>query len=286
MTTMTLPATLPPVSSLEAYIQAANAIPMLTPEREQQLGRRLKEENDLTAARDLVLSHLRLVVSVARNYMGYGLPQSDLVQEGNIGLMKAVKRFDPDRGVRLASFAIHWIKAEIHEYILRNWRMVKIATTKAQRKLFFNLRSMKPTLSALTPKEIRQVAKTLNVKESEVVEMEQRLQGGDVALEAGPDDSADDNLVTPITYLADSAEGPAETFEREQREGLKAEGLVHALESLDERSRRIIRARWLAESDPMTLHELAREFGVSAERIRQIEAKAMQKMKKELAALI
>jgi len=286
MTTMTLPVTLPPVSSLEAYVQAANAIPMLTPEREQELGRRLKEQNDLTAARDLVLSHLRLVVSVARNYMGYGLPQSDLVQEGNIGLMKAVKRFDPERGVRLASFAIHWIKAEIHEYILRNWRMVKIATTKAQRKLFFNLRSMKPTMAALTRKEIKQVAQALNVKESEVVEMEQRLMGGDVALEAGPDESADDNLVTPITYLADSSEGPADTYEREQGETLKAEGLVRALESLDDRSRRIIRARWLAESDPKTLHELADEFGVSAERIRQIEAKAMQKMKKELAALI
>jgi len=285
MTTMTLPATLPPVSSLEAYVQAANAIPMLTQEREQELGRRLKEQNDLTAARDLVLSHLRLVVSVARNYMGYGLPQSDLVQEGNIGLMKAVKRFDPERGVRLASFAIHWIKAEIHEYILRNWRMVKIATTKAQRKLFFNLRSMKPTMASLTRKEIKQVAKALNVKESEVVEMEQRLMGGDVALEAGPDESAED-LVTPITYLADSSEGPADTYEREQGETLKAEGLVRALDSLDERSRRIIRARWLAESDPKTLHELAHEFGVSAERIRQIEAKAMQKMKKELAALI
>src|SRR5262245_11287309 len=169
MTTMTLPATLPPVSSLEAYIQAANAIPMLTQEREQELGHRLKDDNDLTAARDLVLSHLRLVVSVARNYMGYGLPQSDLVQEGNIGLMKAVKRFDPERGVRLASFAIHWIKAEIHEYILRNWRMVKIATTKAQRKLFFNLRSMKASSAALTPKEIKQVAQALNVKESDVI---------------------------------------------------------------------------------------------------------------------
>jgi RNA polymerase sigma-32 factor len=286
MTTMTLPVTLPPVSSLESYIQAASAIPMLTQEREQELGRRLKQQNDLTAARDLVLSHLRLVVSVARNYMGYGLPQSDLVQEGNIGLMKAVKRFDPERGVRLASFAIHWIKAEIHEYILRNWRMVKIATTKAQRKLFFNLRSMKPTMAALTRKEIKQVAKALNVKESEVVEMEQRLMGGDVALEAGPDESADDNIVTPITYLADSSEGPADAYERVQGESLKAEGLVRALESLDERSRRIIRARWLAEADPKTLHELADEFGVSAERIRQIEAKAMQKMKKELAALI
>jgi len=283
--TMTLPATLPPVSSLESYIQAVNAIPMLTQEREQALGRRLRDADDLTAARDLVLSHLRLVVSVARNYMGYGLPQSDLVQEGNLGLMKAVKRFDPERGVRLASFAIHWIKAEIHEYILRNWRMVKIATTKAQRKLFFNLRSMKPTMSSLTPKEIRQVAKTLNVKESEVIEMEQRLQGGDVPLEPAPDDTRED-IVTPIAYLAEPGEGPAELFEREEGEALKAEGLTRALESLDERSRRIIRARWLAESDPKTLHELAGEFGVSAERIRQIEAKAMQKMKKELAALV
>ncbi len=282
--TMTLPATLPPVSSLESYVHAVNAIPMLTPEGEHQLGRRLKDQGELAAARDLVLSHLRLVVSVARNYMGYGLPQADLIQEGNVGLMKAVKRFDPDRGVRLASFAIHWIKAEIHEYILRNWRMVKIATTKAQRKLFFNLRSMKPTMAALTRKEIKQVAETLNVKESDVVEMEQRLQGGDVALEPGPDDGKDE-LVTPIAYLADSAEGPADIYEREQGETRQTEGLARALESLDERSRRIIRARWLAESDPKTLHELADEFGVSAERIRQIEVKAMQKMKKELATL-
>ncbi|HXZ50125.1 MAG TPA: RNA polymerase sigma factor RpoH [Usitatibacter sp.] len=285
MTTLTLPATLPPVSSLEMYVQAVNAVPMLTQERERELGRRLKNDNDLAAARDLVMSHLRLVVSIARNYMGYGLPQADLVQEGNLGLMKAVKRFDPERGVRLASFAIHWIKAEIHEYILRNWRMVKIATTKAQRKLFFNLRSMKPTTAALTPKEIRRVARTLNVKESDVVEMEQRLQGGDVALEPSPED-AHEEIVTPIAYLADPGEGPAEAYEREQSETLKARGLARALESLDERSRRIIRARWLAESDPKTLHELAGEFGVSAERIRQIEAKAMQKMKKELAEAV
>jgi RNA polymerase sigma-32 factor len=283
MTSITLPA-LPPVSSLESYVHAVNAVPMLTPERETALGRRLKEHNDLTAARDLVMSHLRLVVSVARNYMGYGLPQADLIQEGNLGLMKAVKRFDPERGVRLASFAIHWIKAEIHEYILRNWRMMKIATTKAQRKLFFNLRSMKKSSAALTRKEIRQVAKTLNVKESDVIEMEQRLQGGDVALEPAPNDGED--MVTPIAYLADSAEGPAEIFEREQGESLRTEGLGRALESLDERSRRIIRARWLAEREPKTLHELAGEFGVSAERIRQIEAKAMQKMKHELAALL
>jgi RNA polymerase sigma-32 factor len=213
--------------------------------------------------------------------MGYGLPQADLIQEGNVGLMKAVKRFDPERGVRLASFAIHWIKAEIHEYILRNWRMVKIATTKAQRKLFFNLRSMKASPAALTPTEIAQVAQTLNVKESDVIEMEQRIQGGDVALEPSPDDG--DESVSPIAFLADTAEGPSDLYERQQGEQLKARGLAQALAGLDERSRRIIKARWLAESQPRTLHQLADEFGVSAERIRQIEAKAMQKMKKALA---
>jgi RNA polymerase sigma-32 factor len=282
MTTMTLPA-LPPVSSLESYVHAVNVIPMLTVEKEVELGRRLRDHDDLAAASSLVMSHLRLVVSVARNYLGYGLPQADLIQEGNIGLMKAVKRFDPERGVRLASFAIHWIKAEIHEYILRNWRMVKIATTKAQRKLFFNLRSMKASTAALTRKEIRQVAQTLNVKESDVIEMEQRLQGGDVALEPSPDDG--DEVVTPIAYLTDASEGPAETFERQQGETLKSEGLARALGSLDDRSRRIIQARWLAEKDPLTLHELAAEFGVSAERIRQIEAKAMQKMKRQMATI-
>ena len=282
MTTMTLPV-LSPVSSLESYIRAVNAIPMLTAEREIELGRRLKETNDLGAASDLVLSHMRLVVAVARNYMGYGLPQADLVQEGNVGLMKAVKRFDPERGVRLASFAIHWIKAEIHEYILRNWRLVKIATTKAQRKLFFNLRSMKKSSATLTPTEVTVVAKTLNVKESDVVEMEQRLQGGDIALDPMSEDG--EEAITPIAYLADASEGPAEHFERGQSERLQSEGLVRALDALDERSRRIIQARWLSQSHPKTLHELAEEFGVSAERIRQIEAKAMQKMKVQLAAL-
>ena len=282
MTSMTLPV-LSPVSSLQSYVQAVHAIPLLTPEREIELGRRLKQDNDLVAARDLVVSHLRLVVSVARNYMGYGLPQADLIQEGNVGLMKAVKRFDPERGVRLASFAIHWIKAEIHEYILRNWRLVKVATTKAQRKLFFNLRSMKASTAALTPNEVAEVAKTLNVKESDVVEMEQRLQGADIALEPSSDDS--DEAFAPIAYLADSAEGPADTLERSQAERLQSQGLAEALEGLDERSRRIIRARWLSESEPKTLHELADEFGVSAERIRQIEAKAMQKMKEQLASL-
>jgi RNA polymerase sigma-32 factor len=284
MTSMTLPATLPPISSIESYVAAVNAIPMLTQERETELGRRLREGNDLTAARDLVLSHLRLVVSVARNYMGYGLPQADLVQEGNLGLMKAVKRFDPERGVRLASFAIHWIKAEIHEYILRNWRMVKIATTKAQRKLFFNLRSMKPGFGALSPSEVAKVAETLNVKETDVVEMEQRLQGGDISLEPTVDDG--EEMVSPIAYLAaDAAEGPAQVFERNQSEQLRSEGLAQALGSLDPRSRRIIEARWLNEGDARTLHELADEFGVSAERIRQVEAKALQKMKSKMASL-
>jgi len=282
MSTLTLPA-LPPVSSLESYIQAVNTIPMLTPERETELGRRLKSTNDLTAASELVLSHLRLVVAVARNYMGYGLPQADLVQEGNIGLMKAVKRFDPERGVRLASFAIHWIKAEMHEYILRNWRMVKIATTKAQRKLFFNLRSMKTRNAALTPTEITQVAQTLNVKESDVIEMEKRIHGGDVALDPSTDDG--EESVSPIAFLADEAEGPAEAYEREDAEARTGAGLAKALASLDDRSRRIIEARWLAEKDPSTLHELADEFGVSAERIRQIEVKAMQKMKKSISAV-
>jgi RNA polymerase sigma-32 factor len=230
-----------------------------------------------------VLSHLRLVVSVARNYMGYGLPQADLIQEGNVGLMKAVERFDPERGVRLASFAIHWIKAEIHEYILRNWRMVKIATTKAQRKLFFNLRSMKSSTAALTPKEITQVAETLNVKESDVIEMEQRIQGGDIAFDPLPEDG--EEAASPMTFMADPSEGPAEAYEREESEELNSAGLTRALERLDDRSRRIIEARWLREGDTKTLHELADEFGVSAERIRQIEAKAMQKMKKEMATL-
>ena len=272
-----------PISSLESYVQAVNAIPMLSVEREVELGRRLRAENDLTAARDLVLSHLRLVVSVARNYMGYGLPQADLIQEGNLGLMKAVRRFDPERGVRLASFAIHWIKAEIHEYILRNWRLVKVATTKAQRKLFFNLRSMKSSSATLTPTEVTDMARTLNVKESDVVEMEQRLQGHDLALDPSPEDG--EERAGPIAFLADAAEGPAEHVEREQTERLESEGLVRALEGLDARSRRIVEARWLAKGEPSTLHELADEFGVSAERIRQIEAKALAKMKGAMAGI-
>jgi RNA polymerase sigma-32 factor len=280
MTTLNLP--VPAASSLQSYISAVNTVPMLTPERELELGKRLKYENDLDAAREMVLSHLRLVVSIARHYMGYGLPQADLIQEGNIGLMKAVKRFDPDRGVRLVSFAVHWIRAEIHEFILKNWRMVKIATTKAQRKLFFNLRSMKPNLGTLSPGEVQEVAKVLGVKPEEVVEMETRLGGQDLALEAGPDD--DENWVSPIAYLADSDAEPSRLLEADETERNSATGLATALETLDPRSRRIIEARWLREDGGATLHDLADEFGVSAERIRQIEVKAMQKMKGLLAA--
>ncbi len=282
MTTYTLPV-LSPTSSLESYIQAVNAIPLLSAEREVELGRRLRESDDLDAARDLVLSHLRLVVSVARNYMGYGLPQADLIQEGNVGLMKAVRRFDPGRGVRLASFAIHWIKAEIHEYVLRNWRLVKVATTKAQRKLFFNLRSMKGTSATLTPTQVSAMAKTLDVKETDVVEMESRMQGRDLTIDPSPEDG--EERAGPIAFLADASEGPAEEFERHQTESLETKGLAQALAGLDARSRRIVEARWLREDDARTLHELADEFGVSAERIRQIEAKALQKMKASLAAL-
>jgi RNA polymerase sigma-32 factor len=282
MTAATLPV-LSPVSSLEAYIQAVNAVPLLSVEREVELGRRLREKDDLAAARDLVMSHLRLVVAVARNYMGYGLPQADLIQEGNVGLMKAVRRFDPERGVRLASFAIHWIKAEIHEYILRNWRLVKVATTKAQRKLFFNLRSMRSSTATLSPTEVTTIAQALDVKESDVVEMEKRLQGHDITIDPSPEDG--EERVGPIAFLADASEGPAEAVERHQTERLESDGLARALASLDDRSRRIIQARWLSEGDAKTLHELADEFGVSAERIRQIEAKALAKMKGSLAAL-
>ncbi|MDH5264070.1 MAG: RNA polymerase sigma factor RpoH [Betaproteobacteria bacterium] len=282
MTSATLPV-LSPISSLEGYIQAVNAIPLLSAEREVELGRRLQATQDVGAARDLVLSHLRLVVAVARNYMGYGLPQADLIQEGNVGLMKAVRRFDPGRGVRLASFAIHWIKAEIHEYILRNWRLVKVATTKAQRKLFFNLRSMKTSTATLSPSEVKAIAQTLDVKESDVVEMEQRMQGRDVVIDPAPEDG--EERAGPIAFLADAAEGPAEFVERRQTEELESEGLAKALAALDDRSRRIVQARWLAQGESKTLHELADEFGVSAERIRQIEAKALQKMKGSLAAI-
>src|SRR5438128_4331110 len=270
-----------PTGSLEAYVHTVNRVPILAAEEERALAQRFRAEGDLEAARSLVLSHLRLVVAVARGYLGYGLPHADLIQEGNIGLMKAVKRFDPERGVRLVSFAIHWIRAEIHEFILRNWRMVKLATTKAQRKLFFNLRSMKPTLDPLTLAEVRSVARQLGVKPEEVSEMEMRLAGQEIALEPASDD---DEGYAPIAYLADRSPGPSEVLEAKQDESLKARGLEAALASLDARSRRIVEARWLREKDPATLHELAEEFKVSAERIRQIEAQALAQMKGAIAA--
>ena len=283
-TAMSLPMTLPvPLSagSIEAYIQAVNRIPMLTPERERTLALRLRDHNDLEAARELVLSHLRLVVSVGRGYLGYGLPHADLIQEGNIGLMKAVKRFDPSRNVRLVSFAIHWIKAEIHEYILRNWRLVKVATTKAQRKLFFTLRSMKQGLAPLTAEEVRRVAADLNVKPEEVVEMQTRLGGRDIAYEA--DDSDEEKVYAPAHWLtADPEAEPSRVLEARENEQLEKAGLQSALATLDARSRRIVEARWLKEKDPATLHDLAAEFKVSAERIRQLEAKALQKMKQAM----
>ena len=277
--TMNLPAL--SVGSIENYISTVNRVPLLTPEREHELGVALKTRGDLSAASEMVMSHLRLVVSIARNYTGYGLPHADLIQEGNIGLMKAVKRFDPDRGVRLVSFAVHWIKAEIHEYILKNWRIVKVATTKAQRKLFFNLRSMKPNFGTLSPSEVKEVARVLNVKETDVTEMEKRLSGQEISLEPANDDE-DSTWVSPIAYLQDATVDPSERLVVMQRESAATNGMRAALDSLDERSRRIIETRWLNEGEEKTLHELAAEFGVSAERIRQIEAKAMQKMKASL----
>ena len=269
------------LGSLDHYIQAVNRFPLLTAEQETALGRRWKEHEDVDAARQLVLSHLRLVVAVSRNYMGYGLPQADLIQEGNIGLMKAVRRFDPERGVRLVSFALHWIRAEIHEYVLRNWRLVKIATTKAQRKLFFNLRSMKRSSAALTPTEANKIATELGVKPEEVLEMETRLSGGDVALDPTP---GDDESVSPIAYLADTDDGPAQILEREQTAANRSDGLRSAMAKLDDRSRRIIEARWLREDDAAaTLQQLADEYGVSAERIRQIESKALKTMRTQMA---
>jgi RNA polymerase sigma-32 factor len=268
--------------SLDTYIQSVSRFPFLTQEQETGYARRFRDSGDLDAARELVVSHLRVVVSIARGYMGYGLPQSDLIQEGNIGLMKAVKRFDPERGVRLVSFAVHWIRAEMHEYILRNWRIVKIATTKAQRKLFFNLRSMKPGLNTLGSDDVKVIAKQLGVKPEEVVEMETRLGGQDVALE--PSGTDDDDGYGPITYLAADDAEPGVVIEQEQSARLRGEGLEKALGHLDARSRRIIEARWLAEKNPATLHDLADEFGVSAERIRQIENKALEKMKGSMVA--
>ena len=271
------------LGNIEAYISAVNHLPLLTQEEELSLARRLRSDNDLAAAQALIVSHLRLVVSIARGYLGYGLPHADLIQEGNVGLMKAVKRYDPEQGVRLVSYAMHWIKAEIHEYILRNWRMVKLATTKAQRKLFFNLRSHKPGLDAMTPDQVDDLAATLKVKREEVIEMEMRMAGRDVALEAPTDD--EDDHYAPISYLSAEHSEPHKVLEAKQFDHLQSEGLEAALAKLDDRSRRIEEARWLANADGSgaTLHELAAEFGVSAERIRQIETAAMKKMKTSLA---
>jgi len=270
------------LGNIEAYISAVNRIPMLTHEEETSLARALREKNDLGAAQKLVMSHLRLVVSIARGYLGYGLPHADLIQEGNIGLMKAVKRFDPDQGVRLVSYAMHWIKAEMHEYILKNWRLVKVATTKAQRKLFFNLRSHKEGLDAMTPAQVEDLARSLNVKREEVIEMETRMSGRDIALDAPTDD--DDDKFAPIAYLSSESNEPTKALEARRLDRLQSEGLETALGKLDARSRRIVEARWLANDDGSgaTLHELADEFGVSAERIRQIEASAMKKMRSAL----
>ncbi|MBK6322333.1 MAG: RNA polymerase sigma factor RpoH [Burkholderiales bacterium] len=290
---------IPSLGHLDAYISAANRLPMLTLEEEQEFARKLKNENDLESASKLVLSHLRLVVSVSRQYLGYGLPHGDLIQEGNIGLMKAVKRFDPDQGVRLVSYALHWIKAEIHEYILKNWRMVKVATTKSQRKLFFNLRSMKQRFKSedaaadlgthrdtLSPDQIEAMARQLKVKPEEVIEMETRMSGGDVLLDPSPSDDGEDAF-GPIAYLTDTSHEPLTMIEARQRDVMATDGIAAALESLDARSRRIVEERWLKVNDDnsggMTLHELAAEYGVSAERIRQIEVAAMKKMKTALA---
>lgn len=271
------------LGSLDSYVQAVNRFPTLTAEEELALATRLKIHNDLDAARQLIVSHLRVVVSVARGYAGYGLPQADLIQEGNIGLMKAVKRYDPERGVRLVSFALHWIRAEIHEFVVRNWRMVKIATTKSQRKLFFNLRSMKQGLEPLKPQQVSEIAQQLNVSEHDVVDMEARFAGHELALETTNSDEED--AYSPIQYLADDAEHePSRILENNQRERLQTTGLANALASLDERSRRIVEARWLTEDHALTLHDLAAEFNVSAERIRQIEQKALNKMHASLSS--
>ena len=290
-------AVVPSLGNLDAYISAVNRLPMLTAEEEHAFAKKLRDQNDLEAAGKLVLSHLRLVVSVSRKYLGYGLPHGDLIQEGNIGLMKAVKRFDPDQGVRLVSYALHWIRAEIHEYILRNWRMVKVATTKAQRKLFFNLRSMKQGFKddadaethreTLTDAQIEIMARELNVKREEVIEMETRMSGGDVVLDPAPNDDGEEAF-GPIAYLADAGHEPTAELEGRQRDAMATQGISEALDQLDARSRRIVEERWLKVNDDgsggMTLHELAAEYGVSAERIRQIEVAAMKKMRKVLAA--
>lgn len=270
------------LGTIEAYISAVNRLPMLSQEEETELGKRLRDHADLEAARQLVMSHLRLVVSISRQYLGYGLAHADLIQEGNVGLMKAVKRFDPDRGVRLVSFAVHWIKAEIHEYIVRNWRLVKVATTKAQRKLFFNLRRMRPDGQTLDPAQVNEIARELNVRPEDVSEMEVRLSGREMALEGS---GTDDDEFAPISYLSDEGQQePSAVLERRAHDVMQGQGLADALSTLDERSRRIVQARWLQDEGGATLHELAAEFGVSAERVRQIEAAAFKKLRAALTA--
>ena len=276
---MTFDLAMPAASgSIENYIRSANSFPILSQEEETSLARRLRDEDDINAARQLVLSHLRVVVSIARGYKGYGLPQADLIQEGNIGLMKAVKRYDPERGVRLVSFAVHWIKAEINEFILRNWRLVKIAATKAQRKLFFNLRSLKQNLDTMGPEEVDAIAKKLSVKTEEVMEMETRFSGRDISIEPLSQDNDNIYNYSPIDYLTDGTE-PSQVLEAQENSRLNNKKLKQALANLDARSCRIIEARWLRGKKAVTLHELAEELGVSAERIRQIEVKALQKMR-------
>jgi RNA polymerase sigma-32 factor len=272
------------LGSLEAYIGAVHQIPVLSVEDEQALARRLRDHDDLDAARELVLSHLRFVVHVARGYNGYGLPLGDLIQEGNIGLMKAIKRFDPNVGVRLVSFAVHWIRAEMHEFILKNWRIVKVATTKAQRKLFFNLRKSKTRLGWLNADEVRAVAADLNVSEREVLEMESRLSGRDIGFDLSSDEDDDHAPPAPAAYLMAREDDPSQAYERADNEDNQLELLREGLLQLDARSRDIIKRRWLDADNKVTLQELADEYGVSAERIRQVEANALKKMKALFAA--
>jgi RNA polymerase sigma-32 factor len=277
MNALTIPLS-PSLDSFDLYQRQVQAIPMLTEEEEMELATKLYHHNDLNAARQLIMSHLRLVIKIARSYSGYGLNQADLVQEGNIGLMKAVKRFDPTRGVRLVSFAMYWIKAEIQEFVVRNWRLVKTATTKAQRKLFFNLRSMKKTLKPLKPSEITDIAKELNVKESDVIEMEYRFNGHEIAIDYQDNESEEDNY-RPISYLQDENADPASQLMLEETETNKLDALSEALKTIDERSRYVLETRWLNEAKTKTLHELADELNISAERVRQIEQNALKKLK-------
>ncbi len=272
------------IGSLDAYIGAVHQIPVLTVDEEQDLARRLRDDNDIAAAQNLILSHLRFVVHVARGYNGYGLQLGDLIQEGNVGLMKAVKRFDPEMGVRLVSFAVHWIRAEMHEFIIKNWRIVKVATTKAQRKLFFNLRKSKTRLGWMNAAEVRTVAQELNVPEAEVLEMEARLSGRDIGFDLPEGDDDDHAPPSPVTRLATSEEDPSQAYERADSEDHQLAMLREGLAGLDARSRDIIRRRWLDDENKVTLQELADEYGVSAERIRQVEANALKKMKALFAA--